>query len=65
MNNDDDMCVIDDNEEFSECDIKYKSLMPDNIEVLAFKSLFLFYLGKITLTFPEDSLIEKVVFHSL
>lgn len=32
MNNDDDMCVIDDNEEFSECDIKYKSLMPDNIE---------------------------------
>jgi hypothetical protein len=24
--------------------------MPDNIEVLAFKSLFLFYLGKITLT---------------
>jgi hypothetical protein len=50
MSNDDDMCVIDDNEEFSECDIKYKSLMPDNIEVLAFKSLFLFYLGKITLT---------------
>ncbi|PNY11898.1 mitogen-activated protein kinase kinase kinase anp1-like protein [Trifolium pratense] len=32
MNNDDDMCEIDDKEEFSECNIKYKSLMPDNIE---------------------------------
>lgn len=43
MSNDDDMCEIDDKEEFPESDVKYKSLMPDNIEVLAFESL-LFYL---------------------
>jgi hypothetical protein len=42
MNNDDDMCEIDDKEEFSECNVKYKSLMPDNIEVIAFKFLFYF-----------------------
>ncbi|KAJ1417114.1 Serine/threonine-protein kinase, active site [Sesbania bispinosa] len=32
MSNDDDMCEIDDEEEFSECDIKCKPLMSDNIE---------------------------------
>ncbi|XP_061348476.1 mitogen-activated protein kinase kinase kinase NPK1 [Gastrolobium bilobum] len=32
MSNDDDMCEIDDKEEFSESDVKYKSLMSDNIE---------------------------------
>ncbi|KAK7397208.1 hypothetical protein VNO78_18375 [Psophocarpus tetragonolobus] len=32
MSNDDDMCVIDDKEEFSHSDVKYKSLMSTNIE---------------------------------
>lgn len=32
---DDDMCVIDDKEEFSQNDLKYKSLMSTNIEVIA------------------------------
>ncbi|KAK7332978.1 hypothetical protein VNO80_29738 [Phaseolus coccineus] len=31
-NDDDDMCVIDDKEEFSQNDVKYKSLMSTNIE---------------------------------
>jgi len=43
MSNDDDMCVIDDKEEFSQSDAKYKSFMSTNIEVIAFKPL-LFYL---------------------
>lgn len=42
MNNDDDMCEIDDKDEFSESDVKYKSLMSDNIEVIGLRSL-LFY----------------------
>ncbi|KAL5060992.1 hypothetical protein RYX36_032596 [Vicia faba] len=29
---DDDMCVIDDKEEFSVCDVKHKSFVPDNFE---------------------------------
>lgn len=33
---DDDMCEIDDKEEFSVCDVKHKSFVPDNFEVLAF-----------------------------
>ncbi|KAG4913928.1 hypothetical protein JHK85_055316 [Glycine max] len=32
MSNDDDMCVIDDKEEFSQSDAKYKSFMSTNIE---------------------------------
>ena len=33
-NDDDDMCVIDDKEEFSHNDVKYKSLMSTDIEVI-------------------------------
>ena len=39
MSNEDDMCEIDDNDEFSQSDVKYKSLMSENIEVIEFRSL--------------------------
>ncbi|KAE9593682.1 hypothetical protein Lal_00036500 [Lupinus albus] len=32
MSNDDDMCVIDDKDEFLQCSVKQKSSMPENIE---------------------------------
>ncbi|CAL0308567.1 unnamed protein product [Lupinus luteus] len=32
MSNDDDMCVIDDKDEFLQCGVKHKSLMSENIE---------------------------------
>lgn len=41
-NDEDDMCEIDDKDEFSESDVKYKSVMADNIEVLALKALLFF-----------------------
>ena len=43
ISDDDDMCVIDDKDDFSQNDVRYKSLMSENIEVNAFRSLFLVY----------------------
>lgn len=48
MRNDDDMCEIDDKDEFSEGEVKFRSLMSENIKVVALWSLwFITYLKKL------------------
>lgn len=57
-NDEDDMCQIDDNDEFLQSDVKYRSMMSENIKVMHIGLYYLLYF----IIYMQLKTFEKLIF---